>query len=198
MMEPLALKIIYGIFMLASFIIRMPHERRNKANKIIDDYKSTLEKTLLFIVYIGMMILPLLYVFTGVLSFADYELPLALHILGMLFMLLFAWLFYRSHKDLGQNWSVSLEIRDEHTLISSGIYRKVRHPMYTSIWMWVIGQALILNNYVAGLSGIFAFGLMYFLRVGPEEKMMEATFGDRYNVYKSRTGRLFPKLFGAS
>lgn len=193
-MEPIILKIIYGLSVLASIIIRRPHERRNKANKIVDDQKTTLEKALLFLVYIGMMILPLIYVFTGLLSFANYALPLALQLLGVASMILFAWLFYRSHKDLGQNWSVSLEIREEHTLVSTGIYSKIRHPMYTAIWFWVIGQSLLLHNYIAGLSGIAAFGLMYLLRVGPEEKMMEATFGEEYIAYKAKTGRLLPKL----
>ncbi len=193
-MEPLFLKIIYGFSILASLIIRRPHERRNKTNKIVDDQKTTLEKVLLFLVFIGMMILPMLYVFTGVLNFANYALPLVFQLLGVLMMVLFAWLFYRSHKDLGQNWSVSLEIRDEHTLVSSGVYSKIRHPMYTAIWFWVIGQSLLLHNYVAGLSGIFAFGLMYMLRVGPEEKMMEAAFGEEYLAYKAKTGRLFPKF----
>ncbi|MEM1406126.1 MAG: protein-S-isoprenylcysteine O-methyltransferase [Bacteroidota bacterium] len=193
-MEPLILKIIYGLSMLASIIIRRPHEKRNKANKIIDNQKTALEKTLLLLVFIGMMILPMIYVFTGVLDFANYTLPLAFQFLGVLFMILFVWLFYRSHKDLGQNWSVSLEIRDEHTLVSSGVYSKIRHPMYTAIWFWAIGQSLLLHNYVAGLSGIVAFGLMYILRVGPEEKMMENTFGEQYKTYKTKTGRLLPKF----
>ncbi|MEO0554681.1 MAG: protein-S-isoprenylcysteine O-methyltransferase [Bacteroidota bacterium] len=193
-MESLILKIIYGLSILASVIIRQPHEKRNKANKIVDNQKTTLEKTLLFLVFIGMMILPLLYVFTGILDFANYSLSLALQVLGIVFMGLFVWLFYRSHKDLGQNWSVSLEIRDEHTLVSSGVYSKIRHPMYTAIWFWVIGQSLLLHNYIAGLSGIVAFGLMYLLRVGPEEKMMENTFGEQYKNYKSKTGRLLPKF----
>ncbi|MEM9858114.1 MAG: protein-S-isoprenylcysteine O-methyltransferase [Bacteroidota bacterium] len=193
-MDPLLLKIIYGLSVLASFIIRRPHERRNKANKIIDDQKTTLEKALLFFVFIGIMLLPLIFIFTGFLSFADYHLSTVFQILGVLFLFLFVWLFYRSHKDLGQNWSVSLEIRKEHNLVSSGIYSNIRHPMYTAIWCWVIGQALVLNNYIAGLSGILAFGLMYFLRVGPEEKMMENTFGEQYRAYKTKTGRLLPKF----
>ncbi|MEM0939930.1 MAG: protein-S-isoprenylcysteine O-methyltransferase [Bacteroidota bacterium] len=190
----LALKIIYGFFMVINYIIRRPHEQKNKKNKIIDDQKSFQEKLLLFLVFVGMMILPLIYVFTGLFSFADYQLSLPFHVLGIFIMSLSSWLFYKSHKDLGKNWSVSLEIREEHSLISSGVYNKVRHPMYSAIWLWSIGQALLLNNYIVGLSGLLSFGLMYFLRVGPEEKMMEGTFGEEYLVYKSKAGRLWPKF----
>lgn len=193
-MEPIVLKIVYGAYLVINFIIRWPHERRNRSNKIIDDQKSTLEKVLLVLVFVGMMILPLIFIFTTVISFADYRLPVWFHISGILIMAVAAWLFYRSHKDLGQNWSVSLEIREEHSLVSSGVYSKIRHPMYTSIWLWAIGQALLLNNYIAGLSGLLFFGLLYFLRVDQEEKMMESTFGQEYLEYKSRTGRLLPKF----
>lgn len=140
------------------------------------------------------MILPLIFIFTDLLSFADYSLSFGLHISGVAIMIISAWLFHRSHKDLGKNWSVTLEIREEHKLISSGVYSKIRHPMYTAIWLWVIGQALLLNNFIAGLSGILFFGLLYFLRVGQEEKMMEANFGDQYIQYKSQTGRIIPKF----
>ncbi|MEO1049744.1 MAG: protein-S-isoprenylcysteine O-methyltransferase [Bacteroidota bacterium] len=193
-MEPIVLKVVYGVFMVIYSIIRRPHERLNKENKIIDDQKSTQEKLLLFLVFIGMMMLPLIYVFTNVLSFANYHLPIWLHISGIVTMSVSVWLFYRSHKDLGRNWSVSLEIREEHSLVSSGVYGRIRHPMYTAIWLWVIGQALLLNNYVAGLSGLVFFGLLYFLRVGQEEKMMESTFGETYRAYKLRTGRVLPKF----
>lgn len=180
--------------MVINYIVRRPHEQKNKKNKIIDDQKSFQEKLLLFLVFVGMMLLPLIYVFTGLFSFADYQLSLPFHALGVVIMSLSSWLFYRSHKDLGKNWSVSLEIREEHNLVSSGVYNKVRHPMYSAIWLWSIGQALLLNNYIAGLSGLLFFGLMYFLRVGPEEKMMEGTFGNEYLVYKSKAGRLWPKF----
>ena len=193
-MEGLVLKIIYTIFTLINFIIRIPHERRNKANLIVDDQKNVQERVLLLLVFIGMMIFPLAYVFTNLFGFANYQVPLLLQVMGILAMATSSWLFYRSHRDLGRNWSVSLEIREEHTLVSTGVYSKIRHPMYTAIWLWAIGQALLLHNYIAGLGGMLFFGLMYFLRVLEEERMMEDNFGDAYRDYKKQTGRLLPKF----
>jgi protein-S-isoprenylcysteine O-methyltransferase Ste14 len=43
------------------------------------------------------------------------------------------WLFYRSHADLGTNWSITLEIREQHRLITQGVYRRIRHPMYSAL-----------------------------------------------------------------
>lgn len=194
-METIILKIGYGIVILGTFIIRYPHQKRNKSNQIRTDKKEALEKSLLGLVFLGMMIVPLIYIFSNILSFADYILPVSLHMLGLLLIIPTLWLFYRSHKDLGTNWSVSLEIREGHHVVDTGVYKYIRHPMYTAIWLWCIVQALLLNNYIAGLSGLICFGLLYFLRVKKEERMMLQEFGKAYEDYVKRTKRIIPFIY---
>ena len=194
-MDTIVLKIGYVALIIGTFIIRYPHEKRNKSNQIQTDKKETLEKTLLGLVFLGMLVIPMLYIFTSLLAFANYTLPDPLHIGGLILVIPTLWLFYRSHKDLGTNWSVSLEIRKGHTIVDKGVYRLVRHPMYSSIWMWGVAQALLLNNYIAGLSGVVCFGLLYCLRVQKEEKMMLREFGQEYENYMKRTKRVIPFLF---
>ena len=77
----------------------------------------------------GTLLLPILYLFTPLLGFADYELHLVLPGIGTVVIALSLWLFWRSHSDLGLNWSVSLEIRQGHELVTHGVYRHIRHPM---------------------------------------------------------------------
>ncbi|MEM6700827.1 MAG: protein-S-isoprenylcysteine O-methyltransferase [Bacteroidota bacterium] len=190
----IALKVLFILMVVATVVIRKPHEKRNKDNTITQDNKTNLEKTLLAITSLGMMILPLVYLITPFLSFANYTLPLYVHLIGIAMIPFMLWLFYRSHKDLGRNWSVTLEIREDHTIVDTGVYKYIRHPMYTAIWIWVIIQALLLNNYIAGLSGIIGYGALYFFRVGREEAMMLEEFGQKYAEYKQRTKRLLPFL----
>lgn len=175
-------------------VIRYPHEKRQKKNEIIGGKKAGLENILLAGAFLGMMILPLLYVFTPLFEFADYQLPSWVSILGLVMIPLALWLFYRSHNDLGLNWSPSLEVRSGHSLVTRGVYQYVRHPMYTSIWIWCLIQALLLHNYIGGLSGLVFFGLLYCLRVGREEDMMVDQFGEEYQAYMKKTGRLLPKV----
>jgi protein-S-isoprenylcysteine O-methyltransferase Ste14 len=78
--------------------------------------------------------------------------------------------------------------------VTEGIYQHIRHPMYAAIFLLMTAQAMILPNYVAGFSGILPFTALYFLRVGAEERMMTAEFGEEYAQYCQRTGRLFPLL----
>ncbi|MEM7370740.1 MAG: protein-S-isoprenylcysteine O-methyltransferase [Bacteroidota bacterium] len=186
--------IAYILFAVGTTVIRTPHQKRNKSNIITLDQKTTLEKVLLFMVSTGMMFLPLLYMFSPWLGFADYHLPIWLQWVGVGILGISLWLFYRSHKDLGRNWSVSLEIREEHSLITNGVYQHIRHPMYSSIWLWVIAQALLLPNYFAGLGGLIGFGALYFLRVSKEEDMMIEKFGEAYQDYMKVTNRLIPKF----
>jgi protein-S-isoprenylcysteine O-methyltransferase Ste14 len=87
------------------------------------------EKLLLAAMFPGTFLLPLLYLFTPLLSFADYRLPAPLPWAGAVTMAASLWLFWRSHTDLGQNWSVSLELRDGHRLVTHGVFRRIRDPM---------------------------------------------------------------------
>jgi protein-S-isoprenylcysteine O-methyltransferase Ste14 len=177
---------------IGTSIVRYPHKKRNKANKIKSNKKGILERILLGLVFLGMVILPFIYIFTNLFYFANYNLPVSLQIVGFLLIVPMLWLFYRSHKDLGQNWSATLEIREGHTIVDRGVYKYIRHPMYSAILLLVIIQALLLNNYIAGLSGLIGFGLLYFFRVKKEEKMMLLEFGTDYGKYMKRTKRIIP------
>lgn len=194
-MDTLTLKVLFFVGIVASFIIRYPYHQQNKKNQITSDRKTAQEKFLLTLVFWGMLVIPIVYLFTPLFSFADYQLPIWVNITGVVMYVVSMYLFWRSHHDLGQNWSPTLEVRADHTLITSGIYQNIRHPMYTSVWLWCLGQALLLPNYIAGFAGLITFGTLYFLRVGNEEKMMLDQFGNEYQSYMQRTGRILPKLF---
>ncbi|NDJ19829.1 protein-S-isoprenylcysteine O-methyltransferase [Myxacorys almedinensis] len=194
-MDTLTLKIIFMIGLISSSAIRLPHQQQNKQNTVTDDRKTPLETGLLLLVFFGMLALPLLYVFSPWLNFANYKLPLWANGLGVVSFAIALWLFWRSHQDLGENWSPTLQVRDGHTLITNGIYQSIRHPMYTSIFLWCIAQALLLPNWIAGFAGIIAFSIMYVIRIGNEEQMMMDQFGEEYQTYMQQTKRLIPYIF---
>ena len=74
-MSTFLLKAAFCVFFVATVFIRYPHEKRQRQNTITDNQKTSLEKILLAIVSLGMVVLPLLYLFTPFLNFANYELP---------------------------------------------------------------------------------------------------------------------------
>ena len=103
------------------------------------------------------------------------------------------WLFWRSHRDLGANWSPSLEITEQHTLVTRGVYARVRHPMYAAQALLALAQMLLLPNGLAGIGGLLMFLAFYLVRVPREEQMMREHFGEAYTAYAARTGRILPR-----
>jgi protein-S-isoprenylcysteine O-methyltransferase Ste14 len=187
--------IIWAVGLVAWFAIRLPYQRRARKIRVADEQRTLSERLVLPAAGIGLSVIPALYLATGIFGFADYRFRAWMGWCGFVVEVLFLALFYASHRQLGRNWSVTLEIRDGHSLVTDGLYRYVRHPMYSSFWLWAMAQALLLPNWVAGLSGIVGVGLLYFGRVGAEEALMQKSFGDEYRSYAARTGRVIPRIF---
>lgn len=173
--------------------VRAPHSLRNRANVVVETRKDRTEVALLIGMFATMMVLPLVHLATDVLAFADYALPARATWIGVLAQIPFLWLFWRSHADLGRNWSPGLEVRDDHELVTTGVYGRVRHPMYAAILIAVLAQPLLIHNWIAGLLVVPAFAAMWFLRVPHEEALMRKRFGEAWDAYCIRAGRLFPK-----
>ncbi|MFN8400914.1 MAG: protein-S-isoprenylcysteine O-methyltransferase [Anaerolineales bacterium] len=187
-------EVVYWAALVAEMIIRAPLNKKRKEEKMSEQRVSSQEKIILFLLLIGMMILPLIYSATKWLDFANYSLPPWAGWLGVVMMVGAIVVFWRSHADLGLNWSPSLEIREKHELITRGIYGVIRHPMYASQWLWVLAQPLLLQNWLAGFINLLVFIPFYLLRVQAEEQMMIDRFGEQYKTYMTKTGRVIPKL----
>lgn len=188
------LEIIYWAAIIAEMAIRAPISRKQRKESKAESRAGKQEKILLGFLFFAMFFLPLIYSATTWLDFANYLLPNWAGGLGVVLILLALLVFWRSHADLGLNWSPTLEIRTEHKLITNGIFGYIRHPMYASQWIWVIAQPLLLQNWLAGFLDLFVFIAFYFLRVRAEEKMMLDTFGDEYREYMNKTGAVFQKI----
>ena len=141
------------------------------------------------------ILLPLLFIFTEWLDFADYDMPVWVGWSGILLFITAIWLLWKSHVDLGKNWSATTVIRVEHTLVTSGVFRSMRHPMYAAHLLWGIAQILLIHNWLAGFASLVIIVPLYLLRVPREEQMMLAQFGEKYRSYMDRTGRIIPRFW---
>ena len=195
-MPDLIFKLAYIAGLVVEMVIRAPYNQSRRQTKIVSNQMSRQEGVVLGLLFLGNFILPMIYILTPWLSFADYRLPDWAGWLGLLVLAGALVVFWRSHIDLGQNWSPTLQIREGHSLMTNGLYRYIRHPMYASQWLWVIAQALLLQNWIAGVGGLVLFLPMYFLRVPQEEQMMLNEFGETYRAYMQRTGRVLPRWPG--
>ncbi|MBW7991248.1 MAG: isoprenylcysteine carboxylmethyltransferase family protein [Planctomycetes bacterium] len=179
---------------IIGFVIRKIYTVRCRKSKTIRKYKSVVDIILLSAAGIG-MVLPFFFMFTPLLDFADYYLPKWLGWIGTAVFAMALLLLWRSHADLGRNWSPIPQIRPEHSLVTNGIYHHIRHPMYAAHLLWAIAQGLLLENWLAGWAFLVVFVPFYLIRVPKEEQMMLEQFDEQYRQYISRTGRIIPRFW---
>ena len=193
-MNPWIAKTVILVSTVVMIAIRAPHGRRSRSVKVARSYKSARETLLLVLAWVGFLV-PVIWVLSPAFSFAEYPLRSVPLVAGVTCLAIGLWLFFRSHADLGTNWSVTLELRQEHRLISQGVYRAIRHPMYSALTLYSAGQALVIPNWVAGFSNGIALAVLLALRLGAEEKMMTEQFGAEYAAYSARTKRFVPGIW---
>jgi len=131
-MDPLLAKIVFVFgFVVVNFVIRASHIKAYKRLPIRSNRNTRLDTSLFIAVGVFGFFLPLLYVFTPLFSFADYSISRWIGVTGVVVLVLGNWVFWKSHKDLGGNWSPTLDIRQDHKLVTGGIYQRIRHHMYS-------------------------------------------------------------------
>jgi protein-S-isoprenylcysteine O-methyltransferase Ste14 len=174
------------------YIIRHPFQRRARDHAVKSSLLDNREWALLCAATMGLFVIPGVYSVTGVPASWDrpFSPTLAWLALAPLFGAL--WLFRRSHRDLGRNWSVTLKLREQHELVKHGVYRLIRHPMYLSFFLLGIAQFLLIPNWLAGTAGLVGAGLLFGFRAFREEQMMIDIFGEQYRLYMRETKRIIP------
>lgn len=188
-------KISWIVFIVAWGVIRFRPNIKSRKISISVTSRTLSERFSMIVSSLGLGYIPAVWVFFSWPSRFDYTPNSLLIIIGILILIFALYLFRVTHKALGKMWSHSLDLREDHKLVTSGIYQKVRHPMYSAFWAWALGAAFLIPNWIAGFSAIIGFGTLYFLRVGQEEQMMISEFGDEYREYMRQSKRIIPGIY---
>src|SRR3954454_2959492 len=127
-------------------------------------------------------------------AWASVALPTWLRWIGA-FLGLFAVppLLFWTFQSLGRNLTDTVVTRREHTLVTHGPYRWVRHPFYVVVSLWGLSLSLLTANWLLALLGVAAVTMLV-TRTRVEEAKLAERFGDEYRTYARRTGRFFPRL----
>lgn len=188
-------KYVWAIGVIAWFVIRYPYARKARRTATVRSHGWSRERILLAVAGLGLFVIPVLWLASGWPAALNYDLNDAAVTVGAALYGLSLWLFRRSHKDLGRQWSASLEIRESHQIVRAGVYRLIRHPMYASFWLWALAQAFLLPNAMAALSGLVVIAILFFTRIDFEERMLTEAFGDDYRAYMRETKRIIPGIY---
>lgn len=193
MEEENIIKIIFAILLIVINAGRIYYQFIfNAKNKFHINKEKEITSVILF--YISFAIPSLFYIFTDYIDALNFSFPYIIRIIGIIIIAISFWLFILTHITLGKNFSAILTIKKKHKLIQEGPYKRVRHPMYTSIYLMICGFFLLSSNLLVGLIPIISFSYLYFSRIKKEENMMLKKFGIEYEKYMKNTGRLIPKL----
>ncbi|MBB3226874.1 protein-S-isoprenylcysteine O-methyltransferase Ste14 [Luteibacter sp. Sphag1AF] len=92
---------------------------------------------------------------------------------------------------LGRNWSATVQLKQEHELITHGPYRWVRHPIYTGFLLLFLGNAFMVGDW-RGLLAVAIVLISFWRKLRLEETWLAAHFGQVYRDYQSHTKALIP------
>jgi protein-S-isoprenylcysteine O-methyltransferase Ste14 len=130
----------------------------------------------------------------GWLAWAGLFLPLWLRWTGVGIAILGFVLLQWAQVTLASSWSDTPRMMKEQTLITSGPYHSIRHPIYTA-FLLILGSTLFISsNWLIGICWAGMTILEIISRIGFEESLMLEYFGEQYREYMKWTGRLFPRL----
>ena len=127
------------------------------------------------------------------LSWSNLDLPVWLRWVGTGLGVLAIVLGSLSHRTLDVNFTPTLRTLSDHQLVTHGIYRWIRHPLYTSFFVLFTAAFLISTNWLIGVLGV-CYSMLVIDRVRHEEAMLINAFGEAYRRYMQRSGRFLPRL----
>jgi protein-S-isoprenylcysteine O-methyltransferase Ste14 len=94
---------------------------------------------------------------------------------------------------LGRNWSATVQLKQDHELITQGPYRLIRHPIYTGFLLLFLGNAIMVGDW-RGLLAVAIVFVSFWRKLRLEEKWLTQHFGEPYRIYQRRTKALIPAV----
>ena len=155
---------------------------------------SALPKIILWLVFSGLMYLGTVNTFS---MREEFFHPVQCDVaqwLGAVVLVIGGAAWVKVHWDLGRNWSPVPERLQNHELVTSGIFRFARHPMY-AVFAWMSpAVALATFDWFRTVCYI-AFVVIIAQRIPQEEAILVDLFGEQYEEYRLRVGALGPRCW---
>ena len=190
---------LFRLILLAGFVIFMPigiyHRLKARTGEKLDRRQEGMFILigLRLVGLAGMAGLIAYLIDPACMAWAAVPLPVWLRWTGVGLALIAGSLLVWMFRTLGRNLTDTVVTRKQHTLVTNGPYRWVRHPLYSSAALAIIGNSLIAANWFIFVAGCLVL-LMLVIRTRKEEQNLIAKFGDDYRNYMQRTGRFVPRL----
>ncbi len=189
---------LFRLILLAGFVIFMPigiyHRLKARTGEKLDRRQEGLFilVTLRLVGVAGMAGLIAYLINPACLAWAAVPLLVWLRWTGVGLAVIAGWLLVWMFRTLGRNLTDTVVTRKQHTLVTTGPYRWVRHPFYSSAALLILGNSFAAANWFFFVAGCLML-LLLVIRTRKEEQNLIARFGDEYRNYMQRTGRFVPR-----
>lgn len=114
--------------------------------------------------------------------------------LSILFLLLACLLSWTGARALGRQWRIDAGLSSDHQLVTSGPYRFVRHPIYTSLLCMLLGVGFMVTPLLLLVVALLVLIIGTEIRVSIEDHLLATHFGDRFREYQRSVPAYIPFL----
>ncbi len=189
-MDPI--NIIIGLNIIATFGANVGAAKKGVKDKIgvfKDKPKTYLQSLPIVLSTLTLIVLIVSLFQVGTLEYkSEFQ---TIRIIGLAFYLVFSWMQIWATKVLGENYTQDIAIRKQHSLVTTGPFKFIRHPQYLSQFLMDLGGAAATLSFVLGPLALLEIPFL-FLRASLEDKLLDKHFGESFKNYKQKSGMLFP------
>ena len=188
----LALRVLLALEIAAFFAIRLyfdpKHDDAQVTNKEHPAFVAVMS-----LVALGQVVSLVLSVLAPKwIAFAALPIPIEGRIAGGAIGAIGVGLLWWSTWSLGRNYSSLLHVRDDHERVTAGPYARVRHPIYTALYVTMAGLSVLSASWLVALTLVGGLSVIVVVRLPQEEQLMLDRFGGAYESYMTRTNRFLP------
>ena len=179
--------VIMGILLIYTYVIHNFINAKRRKEKKKKEVKSIVETASMSAFFIVIAIIVNLKI--GTFKFHNLYINiifLIVYIIGIITNLL-------GRYYLGNNWGNNVIIYTDHSLVTKGVYKIIRHPLYASIIWMIYSVGILKSNYLALILNTIIFIPFMYYRAKQEEKELKNYFKE-YNNYIKNTGMFFPNI----
>jgi len=173
------------------FSIAIDFSEFHKKKNVKKEKKSIVETGTMFLFFLFYYLI--IRIRIGAFFIKNQTVSICILSIGLILIMIGCYVNIKGRLELKSNWSNQIKVYTDHTLVTSGVYSFVRHPLYASLISMYIGGAFLYLNYLALILNIFVFLPFMYYRAKQEEKILITVF-ENYKIYQSKTGMFFPKI----
>lgn len=190
---------LFRVLLVIVFLIFGPIAAYHRAKSATDEKLDRRQEGIWLMIALRLCALPWLFgslawmINPAWMNWSSVPLPIGLRWCGLALVVLWGLLVVWTFRNLGKNLTDTVVTRRDHTLVTSGPYRYVRHPFYLAFVLALVGGSLVTANWFLLLAGLVPFALLV-VRTPIEEAKLVERFGDEYRDYMQRTPRFWPRM----